>query len=105
MNELKAEESKVVVYGHKHCPQALLLIAALDKHNVDYEWRDVMGDDPNYKDELRQLANGNLSVPTLIFPDGTVMIEPWPGKVLKKLDMKKAGRTEQFFQKLLGKVS
>ena len=97
--------TKLVVYGHNYCPQAKFLAAALDKHNVDYEWRDVMHGEAGHQDELRQLANGNLSVPTAIFPDGTVMVEPWPGKVLKKLGLKKAGRVERFFQNLLGKVS
>ena len=105
MDEQKMTPTKLVVYGHNYCIQAKFLVAALDKHNVDYEWRDVMQDEPDYQDELRQLANGNLSVPTTVFPDGTVMVEPWPGKVLKKLGLKKAGRAERFFQKLLGKVS
>ncbi len=105
MNELKTNTQKLVVYGHNYCPQAKFLAVALEKHNVSYEWRDVMRGEPSYRDELRQLANGNLSVPTLIFPDGTVMIEPWPGKVLKKLGLKKASRAERFFQKWVGKVS
>ena len=97
--------TKLIVYGHNYCLQSKFLVATLNKHTVDYEWRDVMQGEPGYQDELRQLANGNLSVPTTVFPDGTVMVEPWPGKVLKKLGLKRAGRVERFIQSLAGKVS
>ena len=83
--ETPVSSSRLIVYGNDYCPQASLLKSALAKHKIDYEWRDVMNGDPRYQDELRNLARGNLSVPTVIFPDGTVMVEPWPHQVLHKL--------------------
>lgn len=95
-------DSNIIVYGHNFCPQAHLLIAALKKHKVDYEWRDVLQGNPNFQTELKQLADGNLSVPTVIFADGTVMVEPWPGSVLKKLGLKKPNWLEKLLAKWLG---
>lgn len=76
----------LIVYGHDHCPQARLLFKALAENRVEHEWRDVLKGEPRFKDELRQLARGYLSVPTVVFPDGSVMVEPWPDEVLKKLE-------------------
>ena len=92
-------DSSLIIYGHDYCPQAQILVAALNKHEVDYEWRDVMQGAPHFRDELKQLADGYLSVPTVIFPDKTVMVEPWPGKVLKKLGLRKKGWVDRLVEK------
>ena len=102
MDSQTTQDTNLIIYGHDYCPQAQLLVAALSKYQVDYEWRDIMQGEPHFQDELRQLANGHLSVPTLIFPDGTVMVEPWPGKVLKKLGLKKEGLIDRLVKKWQG---
>lgn len=95
MNTQQINQSQhTIVYGHDYCPQALLLVKALTQYAVDYEWRDIM-DEPQRQAELKQLASGNLSVPTVVFADGAVMVEPWPAQVLKKLGLKKPGLLER----------
>jgi mycoredoxin len=79
------DNARLVVYGHHRCGLALRLEEALKNGDVDYEWRDVQEGEPRFRDELRQLARGHLSVPTVIFPDGTVMVEPRPDDVLRRL--------------------
>jgi mycoredoxin len=91
---------KLIVYGHNYCPQAKLLISALNKHQVQYDWRDVIQGDPRFQAELRELAHGNLSVPTLIFPDGVVMVEPWPNTVLRKLNLQSSGWLSRIITKI-----
>ena len=79
------EQAPLVIYGHDYCGQCWFLKSALDKHDVDYQWIDVLVE-PSHQERLRQLARGNLSVPTVVFGDGTVMVEPWPEKVLRHLN-------------------
>ncbi len=93
------KDTKLIVYGHSFCAQAAMLSKALIDYDIDHEWRDVRAGDPAWQDELRALARGNLSVPTVVFPDGTVMVEPWPKEVLKKLGVKETG----FLDRLLGR--
>ena len=89
-SEQPAEQ--IIVYGHQYCSQAMVLAAALQRNRIDHEWRDILNGDPAWKDELRALARGNLSVPTVVFPDGGVLVEPWPDQVLKRLgDEKRPG--------------
>ncbi|MBI1802654.1 MAG: glutaredoxin [Chloroflexi bacterium] len=85
----------LIIYGHHFCPQALALKSALDKYRAEYEWRDVLRGDARFRVELAQLARGYLSVPTVVFPDGTVMVEPWPDSVLDKLNIQRPGLLEQ----------
>ncbi len=75
----------LIVYGRRSCGSARWLSEVLDENSIEYEWRDVALGEPHFQNELRALANGNLSVPTVVFGDGTVMVEPRPDKVLAKL--------------------
>jgi len=79
-------DERIIVYGHMRCAQAAWLAQVLLEQRIPHEWRDVAEGDPGYKDELRALARGHLSVPTVVFPDGTVMVEPMPNEVLTKLN-------------------
>ena len=80
-----ANQSILVVYGRESCSQSRMLRNLLDKEAVIYEWRDIVQGEEKYQDELRELAGGYLSVPTVVFPDGSVLVEPWPREVFKKL--------------------
>lgn len=78
-------EKKLIVYGHHHCAEALRMEAFLNQNSIAYEWRDIAEGDPAFKEELRLLANGYLSVPTIILPNGEVLVEPYPREVFSKL--------------------
>ncbi len=75
----------LVIYGHQNCPLSRWLVRELEENHVEFEWRDVNEGEPRFKDELRALARGYLSVPTVIFADGSVMVEPRPAQVLDKV--------------------
>ena len=87
--------ARLIVYGHAYCWQAALLADALREHQIDHDWRDVVEGDSVYRDELKKLARGYLSVPTVIFPDGTVMVEPLPDQVLDKIGLTRAERLKR----------
>ena len=78
-----------------------MLAEALAGHQIEHEWRDVMEGEPGFRDELRQLARGYLSVPTLVFPDGTVLVEPLPRDVLERLRPSKPNGAAQTIRQLL----
>ena len=77
--------TKLIVYGHQYCADAIFLRGYLNRNAIDYEWRDIVEGDPQFRNELLLLANGYFSVPTVIFPDGNVMVEPNPKEVLARL--------------------
>lgn len=85
------QDETLVVYGHDYCTQAWWLKRELAANDVPHEWRDVLRGDPQYQTELRALARGNLSVPTVVFPDGSVLVEPYPNDVLDRLGIERPG--------------
>lgn len=79
--------ASLIVYGDNFCGHTRRLVNALKREGLEYEWRDVsLGSGvAEYREELRQLAKGHLSVPTVVFPDGSVLIEPPVDLVLSRL--------------------
>ena len=77
-------DTKLIIYGHKFSENAMDFEVYLDQNGIAYEWRDIVDGNPDFKDELSLLARGNLSVPTVGFPDGEVMVEPNPKEVLAR---------------------
>jgi mycoredoxin len=46
-----------------------------NEHNISHELVRLEGN-PEATDFVRKVNNGNQSVPTIIFPDGSILVEP-----------------------------
>ncbi|MBI9049261.1 MAG: hypothetical protein JEZ00_07575 [Anaerolineaceae bacterium] len=66
---------KIKFYFRASCPHSQLLLRSFKKNQVEFDLLDVASS-PEFSEELKTVADGNLSVPTLLFPDGEIMIEP-----------------------------
>jgi len=65
----------IKVYATAWCGDCRLAKHVLDANEVPYEYIDI--DDSPEAAELVQRINGGLrSVPTILFPDGRVLVEP-----------------------------
>ncbi|MDQ6746720.1 MAG: glutaredoxin family protein [Candidatus Dormibacteraeota bacterium] len=67
--------SKILVYGTSWCAECRIAKRVLQEHGVDYDEVDIEAN-PDAAREVLRLNNGMRSVPTIIFPDGTVLVEP-----------------------------
>ena len=76
---------RITVYGVSWCPDCRRSRAVLDETNIPYVWIDI---DENKLGEKFVLATnrGNRSVPTIIFPDGSVLVEPGSGQLRQTLE-------------------
>lgn len=75
---------KITVYGTKWCGDCRRARRLLDQHQIDYEWIDIDRD----KDGERYVIESNRgyrSVPTILFPDGSRLVEPSTLELAKKL--------------------
>ena len=68
-------EKELVVYGTLWCGDCRRACQFLDKHAIAYRWVDI-DQDSEAAALVRQLNHGNRSVPTLVFPDGSILVEP-----------------------------
>ena len=76
----------LIVYGTDWCLPAVRLANFLREHEVAFDWVDV--DDSREADEqVRSLNQGNRTVPTVVFADGSVLTDPAPETVAAKLGL------------------
>jgi mycoredoxin len=75
---------QIKVYGTKWCPDCIRAKQVLGRHNVPFTWIDIE-DDEKAAEYVVKVNHGNQSVPTIVFPDGSVLVEPRNAELEKKL--------------------
>ena len=74
----------IIVYGHPTCPGIGPVKGLLTQAKVKFEYIDIHQDGVAAA-RVRTINNGNESVPTLVFPDGSTLTEPTVGELQSKL--------------------
>ena len=75
---------KIIFYGTNWCPDCLRAKRILEREEIEFQEINVEID-KDAEARVRQLNNGNRSVPTIIFPDGTQLTEPSGSELREKL--------------------
>jgi mycoredoxin len=75
-------EKRVILYGTTICPMVPPVRSILTRAEVEFEYVNISGD-AEARTVVREINDGNESVPTLVFPDGSTLTEP-PGAVLEE---------------------
>ena len=76
----------ITVYGANWCPDCRRSKKFLTEQRVPYDWIDV-GQDKEALHHIEELQHGGRSIPTIVFKDGTVLIEPSDEELARKLGM------------------
>jgi thioredoxin reductase (NADPH) len=86
-------ESRVTVYGAYWCPDCRRAKKFLGEQFVPYKWVDIEQDKAAEEYVLKR-NNGKRIIPTIVFDDGTILVEPSNAELAKKLGLKtEASRT------------
>lgn len=75
---------KIILYGRRYCGQVYNTKKKFDEEGIDYEYIDIQ-QDPQAREYVRQVNNGFESVPTIVFPDGSILTEPSTKELEEKL--------------------
>ena len=78
---------EIIFYGTTWCGDCRRARRFFDQHNIPYRWVDIDQDDEAAK-SVEDFANGNRSVPTIIWPDGSFLVEPSNETLARKLGVK-----------------
>ena len=78
--------SKIRVYGTSWCGDCTRAKRYMDDNRVEYTWTDV-DQDTQYVQLIKELNGGEQRVPTIVFPDGSVLIEPTNEQLKVKLGL------------------
>jgi mycoredoxin len=76
--------SDLTVYTTSWCPFSRRLVSDLNRAGIDFRSIDV-DDDADAADVVQSLNNGNRTVPTVVFADGSSMTNPPLARVQAKL--------------------
>jgi mycoredoxin len=71
-------------YGTKWCGDCFFALKTLQSQKVDFEWIDI-DKDPSAEQFVKQTNHGYRSVPTIVFDDGSILVEPSRSELLRKL--------------------
>ncbi|MEW6651201.1 MAG: glutaredoxin domain-containing protein [Chloroflexota bacterium] len=73
-------------YGTTWCYTSRRARTTLDEYNIPYEFIDI---DINMDGRryVEQVNNGNRSVPTILFTDGSILVEPSIHQLKEKLGL------------------
>lgn len=76
---------KIILYGSPTCPMVSPVRNTLERANADYEYVDIYLN-PEARKQVMEINNGNASVPTVTFPDGSSLTEPNEAILKAKLE-------------------
>jgi mycoredoxin len=75
---------RIILYGTPTCPMVLPVSGILRRAKVPFVYVDI-SKDPDAKEIVCVINNGNASVPTLVFPDKSTLTEPSRSELQAKL--------------------
>jgi len=76
----------IIVYGTNWCWDCRRTRRFLDQRQVQYKWVDI-DRDKTAEAYVRKANRGNRSVPTILFPDGEILVEPTNQALANKLQV------------------
>lgn len=76
-------EQKIKMYVTTWCGDCRMARRWFDSHDIPYEYINIEEDDKAAEYVVR-VNRGMRSVPTIVFPDGTVLVEPTPRELASK---------------------
>ena len=77
-------DQTITIYGTPWCGDCRRALRVLDQHNAAYHYVNIESDDVA-RGYVERLNNGYRSVPTILFPDGSVLVEPSSARLAEKL--------------------
>ena len=79
------EYSKTItVYGADWCSDCKRSKRLLDSKNIEYTWVDVDNNEAALQ-TVKSLNQGKRIIPTIVFPNGDILVEPKDSQLSSKL--------------------
>ena len=79
--------ANITVYGAPWCPDCRRSKQFLGEQRVPYRWIDV-DKDSDGREHIWELQNGGQSIPTIVFDDGSFLVEPSNAELADKLGIR-----------------
>lgn len=80
------ETPKIIIYGTSWCGDTKRARQYFEQNQIEYEWVDI-DKDKTARAYVEEVNQGYRSVPTILFPDGSLLVEPTITQLAKKLGL------------------
>jgi mycoredoxin len=77
-------DAKIIIYGADWCGDCLRARRFLNQFNIQYQWINIDRDQIGERYVIK-INKGMRSIPTIVFEDGSVLVEPSNLKLAQKL--------------------
>lgn len=81
---VNVNENQIILYGTDWCPDCILAKMVLNKLKTAFIYINV-DHDPEAEEFIRKHNRGSRSVPTIVFPDNSVLTEPSKRELTEKV--------------------
>lgn len=92
---------EIKVYGAPWCPDCKRAKKFLSEHRQPYQWIDIDAE-PEGLHFVEQLQNGGRTIPTIVFPDGSHLVEPADDELARKLGLKLEAKCDFYDLAIIG---
>ena len=89
------QEPNITVYGAPWCPDCKRSKQFLGEQRVMYNWVDIDQDEAG-RTRVQELNDGKQIIPTIVFEDGTVLVEPSNAELAAKLGISPKAKREYY---------
>lgn len=88
-------EQRLQMYGAPWCPDCQRAKQFLNEQRVPYEWHDIDRDE-TARAYVQQINKGKQIIPTILFPDGSILVEPSNAELAEKLGIQTRARRSYY---------
>ena len=84
---IRMEQRAITVYGTNWCGDCKRAKLFFDTHGIGYDWIDIE-QDADAALKVMEVNGGYRSVPTIVFEDGSVLVEPSNAELAQQLGVR-----------------
>ena len=92
---------KITVYGAPRCSDCRQSKQFLCEQTVRYNWVDI-GEDEEGRKRVHDLNDGKQIIPTIIFEDGSILVEPSNAELVAKWGISPKSKREYYDLGIVG---
>ena len=97
----ESTEPGLLVYGASWCPDCRRAKEFLGRHRIPYSWIDLENS-PADTAIVEKINNGKRIIPTIVFSDGTILVEPSNDELADKLGLSRSAQSKQYDLLIVG---
>lgn len=98
---MELAKDKITVIGATWCPDCRRAKEFLSEQRVAYDWIDLE-QHPEATELVERINGGSRSIPTIVFPDGSHLVEPGNDELAEKLGINRSAKSTTYDVVIVG---